>query len=239
MSVHAFVIAPPAIVRSPARTALAAAIRARDAAAEGLTAATATVGRARAAAGDVEQRLAAIGDVDAEILAHHSAAYRAWAESGGEKPIDTATPLHLTAAQRARDALRTESAAAAAAVRGLEAERAAAVEALNKADAAVHDAAKSVLVEEAGVLLEQYAEARRRALQLHDDIAALAMLSVQRGRQTWEESRLALPLTAHAAVTTPMDHRPLLPAAHSYAGRQLPKWRVLFDALLTDADAER
>jgi hypothetical protein len=94
-----------------------------------------------------------------------------------------------------------------------------------------------VLVEEANALVAKFDEAKRAALALQDEIAALAMLAVQRGGQSWAESRLPLPPAAHAAVTTPMDWRPGLPGNQSYPGRRLPGWQALFETLRQDADA--
>ena len=113
-----------------------------------------------------------------------------------------------------------------------------AVDALNKADTDIHNCAKSVLIEEAGALVAKFDEAKRAALALQDDIAALAQFAPQRGTQTYVEARLPLPVLPHAAVTTPMDFRPMLPAAQTYAARRLPAWRALFEALMHDADAK-
>jgi hypothetical protein len=109
-----------------AREALRAAIAVRDEAAARVREAAATLARAGRLAADAQRRLAALGDVDGQVLAHATAAYRAFAEAGGERP-DLATPAHLAERQRARDIARQELAAASAAQAELSDEHAAAL----------------------------------------------------------------------------------------------------------------
>jgi hypothetical protein len=179
-----------------------------------------------------------LGDVDGAIAAHRADAYKAWAAEGGERPaLDV--PADLAERQRARVAAAEEFAAAQAAHDGLSGERAAAVEAHTRAGDAVFDAAKAVLVEEAGRIAAELDEALRHVFALEDDLQALGMFSAQ-GRgcgETWAQGRLRLSPAVHNRITTPLAWRPELPGGQSYAGRRLPGWQALFNALQAEADA--
>ena len=184
--------------------------------------------------------LDALGDVDGAIAAHRADAYKAWAADGGERPVpDVPVPPHLAERQRARAVAADELAAAKAAHDALSAERAAAVAAHGRASDAVFDAAKQVLVEEADRIAAELEETLRHALALNDELHALSMLSAQRGGQTWAEGRLQLSGAVHRRLTTPLDWRPMLPGAETYAGRRLPQVQRYFEALRSNADAVR
>jgi len=64
-------------------------------------------------------------------------------------------------------------------------------------------------------------------------------LSAQRGGQTWQEGWLALSPAVGRRLSTPLDSRPMLLGTQSYAGRRLPGWRAVFNALQADADEQR
>jgi len=239
MNAHASVKShPPAPHRTPAREALRAAIARRDTLAARLATAAETAKRAQQLLDGAQRRLDAFGDVDGAIRAHRADAYKAWAVDGGERPaLDV--PTHLAERQHACDAARQEAVAAKAARDDLRSEHAAAVEAHDRADAAVHDAAKAVLVEEADRIAAELEEALSLAFALDDELRGLAMLHTQRGGQTWREGRLALSPAASRRLNTPLEYRAQLPGTQNYAGRRLPGWQAFFSALQADADAQR
>jgi hypothetical protein len=207
-----------------AREALRVAIAVRDEAAARVREAASTLARAGRLAVDAQRRLDVLGDVDAEIAAHRAGAYKAWATDGGERPVLDA-PRELAERQRARGAAADELAAARTAHDALEAEHAAAVQAHSRASDIVFEAAKQVLVEEADRIAAEMETALGHAFALHDDLHALAMLSAQRGGQTWQEGQLRLSPAVLRRLTTPLDWRPQLPGAQTYAGRRLPRWQ--------------
>jgi hypothetical protein len=111
------------------------------------------------------------------------------------------------------------------------AERSAAVEAQARADDAVFEAAKQVLVEEADRIEAEMVVALGHAFALHDDLHALAMLSAQGRGQTWQEGQVRLSPPVHRRLTTPLDW--------TFPGQRLPGWQAFFTALQADADGQR
>jgi ATPase subunit of ABC transporter with duplicated ATPase domains len=79
-------------------------------------------------------------------VAHATAAYRAFAQAGGERP-DVGTPAHLAERQRDRDAARQELAVASAAQAQLAGEHAAALREHERREREVAAAADRVIAE--------------------------------------------------------------------------------------------
>jgi hypothetical protein len=221
---------------SPARERLRSAIAERTAAEAALAAASQSAIRAQNIMEAAQRRVEALGDVDGEIAAHHAAAYRAYAETGGERP-ELEVPAHLADRQRRLTTEREQLAAARAAHAALAAENDAAREALALAKDNVLFAAKAVLEAEADRLAAKLEAVVSKAHALRDDLLALAGLSVMERGQTWAEGRLHLSPEALRRATTPLDWRPQLPGTANYEGRRLPAWQRMIDALQNDPNA--
>ena len=156
----------------PAREALRAAISVRDEAAARVREAAATLARAGRLATDAQRRLDVLGDVDGQVLAHATAAYRTFAESGGDRP-DAGTPAHLVERQRQRDAARQELAAAEAARSQLTEEHAATQGEHERHEREVAAAADAVIAEMALLAWGRYVQAIEAARAAWDDAASI------------------------------------------------------------------
>jgi hypothetical protein len=222
----------------PAREALRVAIATRDEAAARVREAAGTLARADRLATDAQRRLDVLGDVDGQVLAHATAAYRTFAEVGGERP-DLGTPAHLAERQRARDAVRQELAAATAAQAQLGDEHAAAQGEHGRREREVAAAADAVIAEESISIYVRYVQAVEAARAAFDDMVAISGMTVAHGPRWVDRTQLPrLPPLVARAVSMGFGHRDEPP---SPGGRRAPRsaeWEELRRQLRLSADAE-
>lgn len=159
----------------PTRDMLRAAIVERDAAAGRERECAGALDRADRMASGAKIRLHQLGDVDAAILAHATAQYRAFAETGGDAPtVDV--PAHLQAKRTQRDAAKTELDAAKAAQAQLAGEHAAAQTERQRCERAIAQAADAVIAELALPALGLYVARIREARQSWSDAQAIVRM---------------------------------------------------------------
>jgi hypothetical protein len=222
----------------PAREALRAAIAVRDEAATRVREAAATLARAGRLTADAQRRLDVLGDVDGEVLAHATAAYRTFAEAGGERP-DLATPAHLTERQRKRDAARQELAAAGAAQAQLAGEHAAAQAEHERRERQVAAAADAVIAEESISIYVRYVQAVEAARAAFDDMATISGMTVQTGTRWADRTQLpGVPPLVARAVTVGFGHRDEPPPGERRTSSRAEAWEELRRRLRLSADAE-
>jgi hypothetical protein len=218
-----------------AREALRAAIAVRDEAAARVPEAAATLARAGRLAADAQRRLDGLGDVDGQVLAHATAAYRNFAENGGERP-DLGTPAHLAERQRTRDAARQELAAANAAQAQLGEEHAGALRDYERCEREVTAAADGVITEESIVRYVQAVEAARAAF---DDMAAISGMTVQTGPRWADRTPLpGLPPLVTHAVRMGFGHREEPPPGQVRGPDRSAAWEDLRRRLQLSGDSQ-
>jgi hypothetical protein len=113
-------------------------------------------------------------------FSHATAAYRTFAEAGGERP-DLGTPPHLAERQRTRNAVRRELAAAQAAQAELADGHAAAQRQQERCEREVAAAADAVIAEMALALYGGYARAVEAARAAWDDLEVICGMTVSTG----------------------------------------------------------
>jgi hypothetical protein len=220
----------------PARETLRVAIATRDKAAIHLREAAATMARAGRLATEAQRRLDVLGDVDGEVLAHATAAYRTFAEAGGERPA-AGIPAHLAEKQRHRDAARQELAAAEAARSQLTEEHAAAQGEHERREREVLRATDSVIAEESISIYVRYVQAIEAARAAFDDMAAISSMTVQTGPRWVDRTPLpGLPPLVARAVSMGFGHRDEPPPGERRDARRSAEWDDLRRRLRRSAD---
>jgi hypothetical protein len=219
-----------------ARETLRAAIAVRDEAAARVREAAGTLARAGRLATDAQRRLDVLGDVDGQVLAHATAAYRTFAESGGGRP-DVGTPAHLVERQHARNAARQELAAESAAQTQLAEEHAAALREHERRERAVAAAADSVIAEMSLAVYGRYVKAIEEAGAAWDDVEAICGMTVQKGPRWADRERLpGLPDGLIEAVGRGFGHRDEMGQRH--VAPRSTAWATVRQRLLANPEAD-
>jgi hypothetical protein len=171
------------------------------------------------------------------VLAHATAAYRTFAESGGDRP-DLGTPAHLAERRRACDAARQELAAAQAARAELGDGHAAAQREHERCERAVAAAADGVIAEMSLATYVRYTRAVEAAREAWDDLEVICAMTVSTGPRWVDRTPLpGLPPGLAEVVSRGFGHRDEPPLSERVASRRSAAWEDLRHRLRLNADA--